>query len=142
MRTEFFVILDCFLPFYLFTDPENQNFENIKIVPGDIIILHMCTINGNHMMYVSWDMEHDRHNFLSFWTVSCPFTPPPSLTTQKIRILQKMKKNTWRYYHFTHVYNKWQSCNEWFLKHGARQTEFFVILDSFLLFYPSNNLKK
>ena len=29
----------------------------------------------------------------------------------------------------------------WFLRYGAWQTEVFVILDSFLPFYPSNNLK-
>ena len=28
-------------------------------MPGDII-LHMCIINDNHMMYDSWNMEHDR----------------------------------------------------------------------------------
>ena len=32
---------------------ENQNFEKIKKMPGDIIILHMCAINENHMMYGS-----------------------------------------------------------------------------------------
>ena len=38
----------------------------LKKTPGDIIILHICTINDNHMMYGSWDMERNRHNFLSF----------------------------------------------------------------------------
>ena len=38
-------------------------------MPGDIIILYMCTINDNHMMYGSWDMERNGHNFLSFWTL-------------------------------------------------------------------------
>ena len=32
---------------------ENQHFEKMKETPGDIIILHMCTINDNHMMYGS-----------------------------------------------------------------------------------------
>ena len=50
-----------------------------KKTPGDIIILHY-TINNNHMMYGSWDIQ-------------------------------------------------------------ARQTEFFVILDHFLPFYPYNNPK-
>ena len=27
---------------------------------GDIIILHMCTKNHDHMMYDSWDMVHNR----------------------------------------------------------------------------------
>ena len=34
-------------------------------MPGDII-LHMCTITDNHMMYGSWDMEQGRHNSLKF----------------------------------------------------------------------------
>ena len=28
---------------------ENQNFEKTKKTPGDIIILHMNILNGNHM---------------------------------------------------------------------------------------------
>ena len=48
-----FVILDHFLPFYPPNNPKNQNFEKLKKTPGDIIFLHMCTINDNHMMYGS-----------------------------------------------------------------------------------------
>ena len=51
--TKFFVILDQFLPFYPSNNPKNQNFEKMKKQPGDIITLHMCTINNNHMMYGS-----------------------------------------------------------------------------------------
>ena len=54
----FFVILDHFLHFYLFNNLKNQNFEKLKKELGDII-LHMCTINENHMIYGSWDMEHN-----------------------------------------------------------------------------------
>ena len=35
--------------FDLLTTQKNQNFEKIKKMPGDVIILHMCTINDNHM---------------------------------------------------------------------------------------------
>ena len=31
--------------------PKNQNFEKLTKTPGDIIILHMCTQNYDHMMY-------------------------------------------------------------------------------------------
>ena len=82
-RTEFFVILHCFLPFYLPNNPKNQKFEKLKKAPGDIIILLICTINDNQVMYGSWDMKYDRQIFLSFWTIFCPFTP---LTTQNIKI--------------------------------------------------------
>ena len=39
-------------------------------------------------MYGSWDMEHNRLNFLSFWAFFCLFT---SLMIKKIKIW-KMKK--------------------------------------------------
>ena len=97
----------------------------------------MCTINDNHMIYDSWDMEHDRQNFLSFWTIFWTFTP---LTTQKIKIL-KNKKTTWRYYHFTHVYHKWQSYNIWFLKYQAWQTNFFCHFGLFFALLPPTNQK-
>ena len=59
-------------------------------MPGDIIILHMCTKNYDQMMYGSWDMVRDRCNcYFSFWIIFCPFTP---LTAPKIKILKKWKK--------------------------------------------------
>ena len=45
---------------------------------------------------------------------------------------QKNEKNLQRHYHFTHV---------WFLRNRLWWTEYFVILDNFLLFYPTNNLE-
>ena len=78
-----FVILGHFLPFSPPKTPKNQNFENMKKTPGDIIILQKCTINDNHIMYGSWD------NFLSFWAIFCSFTP---LRTQKIKVFKKWKK--------------------------------------------------
>ena len=42
-QTEFFVILDHFLPFYAPNNPKYKNFEITKKAPGDIIILNMCT---------------------------------------------------------------------------------------------------
>ena len=85
--------------------PQNQNFEKFRKIPGDIIVLYMCTTSEGHKMYGSWDMEHDRQNFLSFWTIFCPFTIPNSpfttLTTQKINILKKWKKHQEKFiFHF------------------------------------------
>ena len=88
--------------------------------PVDTIILHMCTINENHMMYDSWDMKRDRQNLLLFWAIFCSFSVPKTicytipeiwrttdviiflfwgifcpftlLTAQKIKILKKWKK--------------------------------------------------
>ena len=88
-QTEFFAILDRFLPFYPSNNQKIQNFEKMKKIPGAVIILHSCIINDNHMMYGSWDIKRDGQNFLLFWTMFCSFTP---LTTWKIKILKKWKK--------------------------------------------------
>ena len=40
--------------------PKNENFEKMKKMPGDIIILHMSTKNYDQMMYGSCDMVQNR----------------------------------------------------------------------------------
>ena len=65
----FLVILGHFLPFTLPlppNNPENQNFEKMKKVSGDVIILNLCNKKHNQMMYAYSDMECNRHNFLLF----------------------------------------------------------------------------
>ena len=57
-----------------------------------------------------------------------PFQHPGNLENQ----IFKIEKNTWRYYHLTHLHHTWKSYDVCFLRYGAWQTEFFVILDSFL----------
>ena len=80
-----------FLPFYPLIDHRNQNFQKMNKKPEDIIILQMFTINNNHMMHGSSDMESSKQNFLSFLVISCSFTP---VTIHKIKILKKWKKTT------------------------------------------------
>ena len=52
-----FLILDHFLPFYC-------KFKILKKKPGDIISLHLCTTNDNHMMYGSLDIRCNGQSFL------------------------------------------------------------------------------
>ena len=59
--------------------------------PTDIIILLMCTINGNHMIYVTWDIKRGRQNFLSFWATFYFFTHPNNLKNPNF---EKLKKAT------------------------------------------------
>ena len=103
--TEFFVILNHFLPFYPSNSPNNQNFDVVMDVvifhfepffallqpkksklwknekmPGDIIIYHICNKNYDQMMYSSWGMVRDRCNcYFSFWAIICLFTPLSNL---------------------------------------------------------------
>ena len=84
----------------------------------------MCSKDHNHMMYISWDTEWDRQNFLSFWVIFFTF-----------KILKKKKKMP------GDVYHKWRLFDVWFLKYKVRQTEIFVILGYFLPFQPPDNLE-
>ena len=111
----------------------------LKKTPGDIINLHICTINDNHIWFLRygvWQAE-----FFAFLDHFLPFYSPLLLWTQKIKISkqwekkQKQNKNG-RYYHFTNVYHKWQLYDVWFMIYRVQWTEFSVILDHFCLFTP------
>ena len=84
------------------------------------------------MMYGSWNIDCNKQNFLSFWTVFYLFNP---ITTWKIKFW-KNEKTAWRYYHFIHVYHKWQSNDVWFLRYEARQTIFLSFWTIFCPFTP------
>ena len=80
-RTEFFVILDYFLPFYLNDNPASQNSEKMNKITH------------------TWRRWGTPQNFLLAFIDEV-------WKTRKIRMLEKMKKNCWRYHHFTCVYQK------------------------------------
>ena len=98
-----------FGPFFALLPPnnlKNQNSKKMEKISGDIIILHMCFRNDNYMMCGSWNMERKGQIFLSFWTIFCTFTHPWQPKKSKF---WKNEKSTWRCYHFSYVYHKWQS---------------------------------
>ena len=71
-RQNFFFFWAIFFPF----NPP-QTFEKMKKASGDAIILNVCTKNHDHMMYISWVMEWDRHfvifdHFLPFYPTIDP----------------------------------------------------------------------
>ena len=116
------------LPIYPTIEPKKQNLEKMKKIPGDIIILRLCKTNDDHMTHGSWDTERDRQ-FFFILDHFCPVTP---VTTQKIKILNN-EKNA-RRYHFTQVYQKWQSYDVWFLTDR-------IFLSFWAIFCPFTPLK-
>ena len=109
-----------FCPFTLLRTQKVKIKKKMKEKPGDIIILHKCTKNHDHMLYCSWDMVCDRCNYFSLWAIFCPFTSvcylvpeiwcvkdviviihfglffallPPPLIAWKIKISKKWKKS-------------------------------------------------
>ena len=104
------------------------------------IFLHIIFLHNVHYKWQSYDVW-----FLKYggWQTEIfvildhflPFYSPP-LTIHKIKILKKWK-NSSRYYHFTHVWHKWQSYDVWFLQHGAQKTKF---LSFWAIFCPFTNI--
>ena len=135
-RDIIFCHFESFFALSLPSRPRKSKFWKIEKIFGDIIIVHMCTLNYNHMMYSSWDMECDRIfcNFRLIFALLLLYWPRKS----KFR---KPENNTWRYYHFTYVYHKWQSYDIWFLRYGVRQTEFFCFWTIFCPFTPLTTQK-
>ena len=117
----YFSFWAIFCPFNTLTAWKIKTKKNEKM-PRDIIILHKCTKNYDHMLYCSWDMTHDRCNcYFSFWGIFCPFTP---LTYQKIQIKRKKnQRKAWRYHNFTYVYQKLWSDDVRFLRYGEQRTD-------------------
>ena len=112
----YFSFWAIFCLFTLLTARKMKIFFKMKKTPGDIIILHKCTRNHDHMLHCSLYMARDTGNFyFSFW-VFFALLPP---TSQKN---QKNEKNTWRYHHFTHVYQKLWLDDVWFLRYQAHRT--------------------
>ena len=112
--------------------PKIKILKNMKKTPGDIILLYIH-VSHKWRSYDKWFMKYKvrkTENFIilgHFFVLSAPDNPE----NQNFKI----EKNTWRYYHFTYLHNKWQSYDVWFLRYGTQQTELFVILDCFLPFH-------
>ena len=83
------IIFCHFMPFFAllphYWPPKLKFGKNVKKKPRNIILLHMCTINQDHMMYDFWDIK-SKGEFLVILGNFCPLT---LLKTQKIKILKK-----------------------------------------------------
>ena len=70
----------------------------------DIILLHMCTINENHMIMVPLILSTTDRTFCHFGPFFA-FLPPSNPKSQNL----KKEKNAWRYHNFTQ--NNQKSCS-------------------------------
>ena len=128
--------MDHFFPLLPPSNPENQNFErwknariyhyftqaHHKLTPkikiwdnfkkaGDITLLHTCTINKDHLMYDSWDMQHDRQNFFVIVGYFLHFYLSNSPKKLKWIKTKKNKKKTPRDIYQKYVENGCNSCS-------------------------------
>ena len=91
---------------------------------------YMCTISEDHDI---WFLKYKVQQTEIFVILGhfLPFQPPDNPENQNF----KTEKNSWRYYHFTHLQHKWQSYDAWLQRHGAQQRFFchFGLFFSLLL---------
>ena len=138
-RQNFWSFWAIFCPFTPLTikNLKNKNFEKMRCH-------HFARVYQISQSYDACFLRHgaQQTEFLFFrGQFFLPLYPNKNLKNQNFEKMKKAtttKKNTWRYHRFTLVYHKRKSCNVWFLRYGVWQTEFFVILDYFLHFYPPN----
>ena len=108
---------------------ENQNFEKLKKASRDHFTHVYQKSQSYDLCFVRYGARQTEFflifdHFLTFYPTYLPRKPK----------FWKNEKNAWRYHHFTKVHHK-QQWYVWFLRYEVRQTEFFVILSYFLLFY-------
>ena len=91
---QFLLILGHFSFFAPLLTPKIKIWKKRKKTPGQIL-LHMCTINQDHMMYGFWDIKFNRQNFVVILGNFLPFyLPPPPPNTLKNENIKNEKK-TW-----------------------------------------------
>ena len=83
----------------------------MKKTPRDIIILHKCTKNHDHMQI--WHVTDVTVIF--HFGLFLPFYSPNKPKNENF----KKTKNTWIYHHFTKVYQRSLSYAILFLRYGA-----------------------
>ena len=83
MRDRIFCPFGPFFALLPHNNPKNRNFEKLKKMAGDIIILHKYIVNENHMIYGSWDMKHEGQNFSELFFEKLKKSPGDIITLHK-----------------------------------------------------------
>ena len=107
----------------------------MKKTPRDT---HFTHVYHKWQSYDVWFLRYEVQR-AEFFVILDSFLPFYTPNNPKNQSSEKNGKIAWRYYHFTHMYHKWQSHHVWFLRYGAWKTESFV--DLFWPFMPLTTRK-
>ena len=91
MTDNFLSFWVIFCPFTPLLIPKINICKKMYKKPADIILLHMCTINEDHMMSGFWNIRHDRQSFYVILSHFLPFDPPNNLKNQNFEKNEKKK---------------------------------------------------
>ena len=120
----------CIMNFKKIADTsfKKLNFEKMKKIAGDIIILYKCTKSHNHMSSGSWDTKWNTEFLVilgHFW----PFYPPLPHDNLENQNFEKLKKAS-RDIIILHM------CTKNDMMYSSWGVEFFLIFEHFLPFCP------
>ena len=127
--------------------PNSPKNENLKTTKKNIwrsskkvcIYYHFTQLYQKSWLYAIFTVPNIWH--LSDVTAIFHFGLFFALLPPKESKFQKIENKSWRYHHFTKVYQKSWSYAILFLRYGMWQIYFSFILGYFLRFYPANNPK-
>ena len=89
--TEFFVILDPFLPFYPPNNLKNQNFEKMKKKKNTRRYDHFTHVYPKLQSYDVWFLRYRAQRTKFFIILECFLTLYPPPNNSEIKIFEKMK---------------------------------------------------
>ena len=125
------IFLSFWAIFYLLNLLINRKIKIMKNekMPEDIIILHLCTINYDHMMYGSWNMEHNRH----FFIILDQFLPFYHPNNPENLNFEKMKKTPGDIIilHKSTITDNHMMYDSWDMKHSRQNLLFWAIFCPF-----------
>ena len=135
-----FFILCYFLPFNPPNTAKNENVKkNEKIAWG---YHHFTQVYQKSWPYATLFLRYGAWHIQLLFFILGYFLPFYFRHSLKNENFKKTEKNTWRYHHFTQVYQKSWPYATLFLRYGAwRMRLLFFILRYFFPFYPSNSTK-
>ena len=132
------VILAHFLPFCPLKNPKIRILKNERICWRYHHFTHVCEKSQSYdALFLRYGVRQTE-----CFVIVDHFLPLHSPMDPENQNFEKNEKNTWRYYHFTNVYHKWQSYDIWFFRYGVQQTKFWQFGPFFALLPFWKNEKK
>ena len=135
-RQNFLSFWAIFYPFIFLQSRKSKFWKNEKS-SRRYYHLHNCTINDNHMLYGSWDINCNRQIFFVIFGHFLPFYPPNS---PKNEISQNWKKLLEISSFYTNV-PKTMIIGYTVPEIWSMTDVIIIIMGNFLPFYPSNSQK-
>ena len=97
----YFLFWAIFLPFYPNNSPKNENFKKMKKILA-ISSFYKIVPKITMMCYTGPEIWHMTNKIIFHFGLFLHFYPHNSTKNETL----KKKKNTWRYHHFTQLYQK------------------------------------